>query len=391
MNIIKYIFTKTQIPEELREYCDSEKNKLNQTMFGFLAPITICGTAIITIIYTYLMFNSGFEIMHSLYVLLDVVYIVFLFFCYSVLKIHKPQHEERFKVVIIIVFLVTMLWGMGLSALDGNVTTYLMTLLLFSIAFLLRVKTVAIILSIMLALLLALFSFLELGDTLLTSNYLNIFFGNIIAFFMSRIGYNINVRNFMNTKIIEKQNSELKELVEIDALTGIYNRRFFDQSLERVIKTLSRLNGLLSVMMIDIDFFKKYNDTYGHDEGDTCLKLVANALAGSVCRADDFAARYGGEEFVIVMPNTGEAGAKIVAEKLMKNIEELNIVHEGNDAASFVTVSIGITSGNASIDSDRFNYIRKADQMLYESKRNGRNKYTFEYLTDTSEDEELGT
>jgi len=176
---------------------------------------------------------------------------------------------------------------------------------------------------------------------------------------------------------MERQIRSLKDenkKVFYDALTGIYNRRFYDEAVQRVLNSLSRSNGLLSLMMIDIDCFKKYNDTYGHSAGDDCLKNVADILTKSV-RPDDFMARYGGEEFVAVLPNTDETGARTVAERLLQNIRERAIPHEASEAATFVTISIGITTGIVQSTHSADDFVKQADMMLYKSKQEGRNRY----------------
>jgi diguanylate cyclase (GGDEF)-like protein len=130
-------------------------------------------------------------------------------------------------------------------------------------------------------------------------------------------------------------------------------------------------------MMIDIDFFKKYNDSYGHSQGDVCLRSVAGALSSSVTRADDFVARYGGEEFAVVMPNTDEAGALLLADKMLNAVRACNIPHEMNEAADCVTISIGVTSGVVANSLSGLDFIKRADDALYLSKQSGRNKYTY--------------
>jgi len=175
-------------------------------------------------------------------------------------------------------------------------------------------------------------------------------------------------------------NAFIRAEVDYDALTGIHNRRFFDASMKRIISSLSRSCSLLSLLMIDIDFFKRYNDTYGHVEGDRCLKIVAQTLSQSITRVDDFVARYGGEEFVLVLPNTDEQGARLIAEKLLGNIRKCNIPHEQNDAANCLTISIGATTGKATHTHTTDDFVKKADEMLYKSKHNGRNRYFFEQL-----------
>jgi diguanylate cyclase (GGDEF)-like protein/PAS domain S-box-containing protein len=177
------------------------------------------------------------------------------------------------------------------------------------------------------------------------------------------------------TKIRELE--EENEKMFFDALTGIYNRRFFNEMIARLIKSLSRSNNLLSLLMVDVDFFKMYNDTYGHAKGDDCLKAIAAVLKENIPRADDFVARYGGEEFVIVLPNTGENGARIVADRLIKKIRERNIPHETSSAAAYVTVSMGITTGEVKHTHTAEDFIEQADRMLYKSKQSGRNKYSY--------------
>ncbi|MCL2634198.1 MAG: diguanylate cyclase [Oscillospiraceae bacterium] len=185
-----------------------------------------------------------------------------------------------------------------------------------------------------------------------------------------------------NLGIVMKDLTKIRSLeienkkIFLDGLTGLYNRRFFDESITRIIKSLSRSGSVLSLMMIDIDFFKKYNDTYGHSAGDDCLRKVADALKKCIIRADDFVARYGGEEFVVVLPNTDETGSLNVAEKLLLSIRECNIPHEANEAADHVTISIGAATGIALHTHTAEDFIKKADDMLYNSKKDGRNRYS---------------
>ena len=179
------------------------------------------------------------------------------------------------------------------------------------------------------------------------------------------------------TKTLNTSKIDLLDKVHYDALTGIYNRRYMEENMKRIIKSISRAGGYLSVMMIDVDFFKKYNDTYGHSAGDACLKAVAEILAASLSRADDFAARYGGEEFAVVLPNTDEIGAHAIAGRIIDNIRARNISHGESDAADCVTVSIGVTTGYVEHTHSGEDYIRIADEALYQSKHGGRNRYTF--------------
>ncbi|MCL2209147.1 MAG: GGDEF domain-containing protein [Treponema sp.] len=162
-----------------------------------------------------------------------------------------------------------------------------------------------------------------------------------------------------------------------DGLTGIYNRRYMETTFSQYISTLSRSETKISVMMIDIDFFKKYNDTYGHSQGDECLKIIAKTLNNAILRRGDFVARYGGEEFAVILTGTDESGACIMAEKMLKNIRDLEIPNEKNNDSGIVTVSIGVTTSDFSKTQNWNEYVEKADKALYLSKNNGRNRYTF--------------
>ena len=162
-----------------------------------------------------------------------------------------------------------------------------------------------------------------------------------------------------------------------DALTGIHNRRFMENSLQNIMELLARSNGFLSILMVDVDFFKKYNDRYGHEQGDVCLRAIAQALSGSIMRTSDFVARYGGEEFVAVLPNTDETGARLIAGKLLENVRKLNMPHADSAAARCVTVSVGVTTGAVSHTQSWEDYIKRADEALYTSKQSGRNRHAF--------------
>jgi diguanylate cyclase (GGDEF)-like protein len=176
---------------------------------------------------------------------------------------------------------------------------------------------------------------------------------------------------------LHEDNQDLTNKVHYDALTGLYNRHYLEDNLRRAINATARAGGCLSVLMVDVDFFKKFNDTYGHLAGDECLKSVAEVIAGSLLRPDDFVARYGGEEFAVILPDTDEVGIRHVADRILNNVRERNIPHEKNEAADCVTVSIGATTSRPMHEQPAGDYIKCADKALYRSKRNGRNQYTY--------------
>lgn len=159
-----------------------------------------------------------------------------------------------------------------------------------------------------------------------------------------------------------------------DALTGVANRRHFDQHLSSEWKRAERYNTLFSIVMIDIDYFKLFNDKYGHQAGDECIQQIAGQGATICMRSTDLFARYGGEEFAIVLPDTDYDGAMKVASKLRKNVEALKIVHEDSHVNKHVTISVGVASGTVIRGADSTSLLQLADDMLYKAKESGRNK-----------------
>jgi len=167
------------------------------------------------------------------------------------------------------------------------------------------------------------------------------------------------------------------ELVSIsltDGLTSIPNRRCFDENFSQEWNRALRAKTPLSLLLIDIDFFKKYNDFYGHQAGDDCLIQVAQVIRDTTHRSNDKAARYGGEEFAIILPGTDESGAEKFANRLINKIEALNIEHEKSDVGKYVTISVGVATVVPQIGSNSESLIRAADAGLYAAKEGGRNK-----------------
>lgn len=175
---------------------------------------------------------------------------------------------------------------------------------------------------------------------------------------------------------LREANFKLESLSTLDGLTGISNRRSFDNYIDMSLKNCARADKPISLIMADIDFFKNYNDNYGHLQGDDCLIKVAKAMASSVKRPLDFVARYGGEEFAVILPETDEEGAKIIAETIRKNVEDLKITHEHSTAAPYVTLSLGIETMLPKADYSANELIENADKALYKAKQNGRNQFS---------------
>ena len=190
-------------------------------------------------------------------------------------------------------------------------------------------------------------------------------------------GASVITRDITDRKKTEKL---LQQLSTTDGLTGIANRRAFDDFLDEEWRRALRNEYQISIMMIDVDFFKKYNDTYGHLKGDECLKSVAAILKSAARRPGDMAARFGGEEFVAVLSMSDTKHAVSIAEKIRIEVEALKIPHEKSKISGYLTVSIGVVSVKPQLDMSPVELIKYADEALYKAKKEGRNRVVFKEL-----------
>ncbi|CAK0742951.1 two-component system, chemotaxis family, response regulator WspR [Gammaproteobacteria bacterium] len=177
-----------------------------------------------------------------------------------------------------------------------------------------------------------------------------------------------------NHVALKRSRDILERLSTTDGLTGIANRRRFDEYLDFQWRQSSRSGTPLSLLLTDIDYFKNFNDHYGHIQGDSCLKQVAGAIAGVVARSSDLVARYGGEEFVCLLPGTNSAGAQVIADRLLNLVRALAIPHAFSQAADHVTVSVGLTTQIPTAKGSPLHLLEAADQALYHAKNTGRNQ-----------------
>lgn len=175
-------------------------------------------------------------------------------------------------------------------------------------------------------------------------------------------------------RLLREQAEALRGLAYIDGLTGIPNRRRLNEYLGDEFKRAKRNRTPLSVIMVDVDYFKQYNDTYSHSAGDFCLQRVANAIKATLRRPADLVARYGGEEFSIILPDTPENPAISLGEDIRKQIESLDILHETSEVARHVTVSMGIAGVPPDSKISDSELLIQADTALYQAKKNGRNR-----------------
>lgn len=191
--------------------------------------------------------------------------------------------------------------------------------------------------------------------------------------------FDISERKKVEEKLISLQ-KELEALSFKDGLTGVANRRKLDATLDIEWTSARRSAQPLSLIMLDVDFFKQYNDRYGHSQGDECLKNIAQTLGLAATRPRDIVARFGGEEFVLVLPETDENAALQIAERCHRLVEKLQIPHETSAAGGFVTISMGVGTIKPSAGMEPKHFVEAVDKLLYQAKQNGRNRIEFASL-----------
>ncbi len=175
-------------------------------------------------------------------------------------------------------------------------------------------------------------------------------------------------------KVLKLQSDQFSLDATTDSLTGAYNRRSFDERLQAEFRHAQRVKSPLSLLMLDIDYFKNYNDTYGHPAGDQVLISVVNTIKSQLHRPSDIVTRYGGEEFAVILPDCGIEGSLSVAKTLLQAINTLNIPHSQSEIADHVTISIGASTLDAAAKTNTDQLLKSADAALYQAKNAGRNR-----------------
>lgn len=197
-----------------------------------------------------------------------------------------------------------------------------------------------------------------------------------VTFIRIKSGDNYFVASYTKDLRKEKALEEMVGVSHYDELTGTFTKEYLDNKLPRLIRMLSRSDSELSLMMLSVDFFKAFSDTYGSNNAEVCLKAITGVLQGTVRRADDFIVHYREDTFVVVLPNTEKIGAQLIAEKLLADVRRLNIPNKCS-GVPYVSVSIGVTSGKVYHRQRSTDYLNRADEMHYLSKQGGYNRFTY--------------
>ena len=223
---------------------------------------------------------------------------------------------------------------------------------------------------------------------LLAFNYYFILYGTVIIALagiserQERFAFLQELLVSYQSEELAKLNHRLDKIAHEDALTGIANRRSFDDFAAREWERAYREQRTLSLLLLDVDYFKRYNDTYGHEGGDKCLQEIARTIREALMRPADLAARYGGEEFAVLLPDTQLRGATMVAERIIRWVDGRHILHAGSTVAPHVTVSIGLVTLIPEPGQTLREAIKRADEALYQAKGNGRHQYRIYHASD---------
>lgn len=323
---------------------------------------------------------------NGMYVLLFTVMFIYLFI-FNKLGRNISGNNTVIWVCIISCACFILYWSAGIALLDqlsyGQIIVYVVALITVSAVPLFPSLTLLFILFSAQVLFIFFMPYFQQSVEILYGNYVNSTSFIAISLVISRIRYKNFVDDFHNKKIIQEKseqlesankeledvNRKLEKLLQIDGLTGIFNRSFFDKTLKAEWDRCKRQSIPLSLIYLDIDYFKAFNDNYGHQAGDDCLILVAESLSSCARRSSDVVARYGGDEFTVLLPHVKKDNALQFAERLRSRIADKAIPHAYSPVAPYLTISLGVSTLIPSDQSSIREFILTADQALYEAKK----------------------
>lgn len=280
-----------------------------------------------------------------------------------------------------------LFWCAGKSLLDqfssGKIAPYSIAVICIAVVAVYPPKVILPVFGAAEAFFVIMMPYFQKSSALCSSNRWNSVYFVLLAGVISAAMYRSRINDFNSSRIIQEKNGELerinRELMETnraleklsvtDGLADVYNRSFFDRSIRTESNQCRKSCCPLSLIMLDIDYFKEFNDHYGHQAGDDCIRRVAAALTSCVKRSNDIVARYGGDEFAVILPNTGLEGAVTIAKQIRIGVERLSIPHGFSDTAPFLTISLGVDTMEPSEELAVSEFIQRVDRALYEAKK----------------------
>ncbi|MGH4120811.1 GGDEF domain-containing protein [Clostridium sp.] len=391
--INKYLNSK--VIEKYKTEFSDEMIKMGVYRVKVLTVILIVFEIIMIIVSAIIEKEKIFNTPRIYYIIMYVVMIInciAYFILFSKIEKSKIIKRKTIKRIFYAGACFILMWSIGITLLDqisyGQTTVYFTAII--GVALFSSIKpidTLIINISVNIIFIICL-PFFQKNHLVLLGNYINTSIVIIISWLIQTFIYKGRVDDFNNTKIIQEKTSEMEKLYEElkkvnqelellaqkDGLTGLYNRLMFDRLLKSQWEQCIKGSSSLTLIMMDIDFFKSFNDTYGHQDGDNCIIKIAKVLLDFSTDSSNFVARYGGEEFSMVINDLSNERAFLIAEQIRKNVEELDIPHKMSSVAKHVTISLGvyttIPSNNYSIEK----FIKSADNALYKAKDENRNR-----------------
>lgn len=340
---------------------------------------------------------DAYFLMYAIMLIMNVSYLVLTKSINQDSKLSINQ-EKWLDAALISYITFIMSWGSVVSLMDqklyGQIVTFMINMIVCSTVYLLEHRKIALPYIVSIVILVAGLPFFQSSMDVLIGHYVNLFFFVCVSWTTARIIYFNYTENFMSKLLIkqsnlllEKKNEEnkrinieltnannrLKELALLDELTGISNRRCFREFIDSVFCGRIKENTTLSIIMLDIDYFKQFNDYYGHEEGDKALVAVAHQLSSMIRSSNEIAVRWGGEEFIYAAINKSREEIAETANLIQEKVSALKIIHHDSPTNPYITVSLGISTIQISDKSQIKQAIKLADQALYKAKSSGRN------------------
>lgn len=391
LKILTYIknIRPVSVPEVQREEFQRSVDKVNLFRAKLTALVFIL-LEILLLALSFIILKDVSKIPERYYI---VLYLIMLFsmsvFLRLFEKLNKNAAENSAKIQIAGICFISFIlsWCGGISLLDqmssGQIMVYVVAIIAVAVTPVFKPSVMFLIYLVVQTGFLILLVYIKRNSEIPIGDMVNSSAFVIVSWTISYMRYNRYVIAFNDRKLIEEKNIELEilnlelqkankkleQLTRIDGLTGIYNRVMFDRTIRGEWDRCRRYAMPLTLVMADVDFFKSFNDRYGHQAGDNCIKLVAGALSECAKRASDTVARYGGDEFSIILPCVDSKGAEVLAERMKKKIEDLAIPHASSRVSQYITISAGACTATPSEDLSIEEFIRNADKSLYKAKK----------------------
>lgn len=392
VNIIKLIksFLFASVEHKYRKEFAEDINEVNLARGKITAIVFIVMEAVQFILWFNLnrgsLLNKPIIYYGAMYIILQAAMIVFLIVFFK-LGADISKYDTAISLAGICFAGMFLLWCGGISLLDqltsGQITVYTVAVIAIAVTPYYKPVNLLIVYLINHGIFIILLPYFQKSHEILQWNYINSTTFLLIAWVISCMRYKKQVDVFSIRKLLqqknvqlqrvnnelEKANQKLERISLTDSLTSISNRMAFDKTIRTQWNSCKRYFIPMSLIMIDIDFFKAFNDNYGHQQGDQCLRKVAAALASCMRRSSDMVARYGGEEFAVIVTHMEQEKVLEYAEQLRKSVEQLSITHMYSSVAQCITISLGVHTEVPSEDSSVEKFIRTSDKALYEAKK----------------------